>query len=170
MDVPVANLFFAMLTLASLIGAGGVGIMLVRGGEQPFLDAPMAISLAWLVAATATAGSLYYSEVVGFEPCRLCWWQRIGMYPLVLVLGVAALRRDAAVWRYALPLTVAGLGVSTYHYLLQNFPSWGTGGCSATTPCNAAYVWELGFISIPFMAGAGFLTISLLLLAARKAA
>ncbi|MDX1657732.1 MAG: disulfide oxidoreductase [Nitriliruptorales bacterium] len=168
MDVSVASLFFAMLALTTLTGSVLFGFAMVRRGDAAGLEASAALMIAWLIAATAVAGSLYYSEVVGFEPCKLCWWQRIGMYPLVLVLGVAALRRDSGVWRYALPLTLAGLGVSTFHYLLQQFPTLGGGGCSATAPCNAAYVWEFGLVSIPFMAGVGFFSISVLLLSIRR--
>jgi len=77
---------------------------------------------AWLVSIAATVGSLYFSEVRAFVPCALCWWQRILMYPLVVVLGVATFRQDLLAWRTALPLSVIGLGTATYHYLLQKVP------------------------------------------------
>ncbi len=119
------------------------------------------IPLSLGMASLATAGSLFYSEVAGFVPCPLCWWQRIFMYPLVIVL--------AAAWAFRLrvrPIVLIqaslGLGVSGYHYLLQHFPSWSGEACSLEAPCSAAWVWEYGFVSIPFMAGVSFLVLIVL--------
>ena len=84
---------------------------------------PAALTLAAGVAVVATLGSLYYSEVADFPPCRLCWFQRIGMYPLAVILPVAAWRRDRQVRWYALPLAVGGGAVSIYHVLVERFPS-----------------------------------------------
>jgi disulfide bond formation protein DsbB len=120
--------------------------------------------LAWLVAIGATAGSLYFSEVRLFVPCELCWWQRIFMYPLVGVLGVAVFTRDERVWRYALPLAVVGLGTSWYHYLLQRVPSLAPPGvCRGGVPCTVQYIEWAGFVTIPFLAGTAFAVITLLL-------
>jgi disulfide bond formation protein DsbB len=134
---------------------------IVGGQERPLL------LLAWLVAVVATGGSLYFSEIVGFQPCLLCWYQRIAMYPLVLVLGVAVFARDARVWRYGLPLSLSGVIISTYHVLLQNRPTLVPAICDAAASCTVRYVAEFGFVSIPVMAGSGFLLISALLLAVR---
>ena len=68
------------------------------------------------------AGSLYFSEVAHFVPCRLCWYQRIAMYPLVLLLGIATLRRDVGIRLYAIPLAAIGAAVSIYHVQLERFP------------------------------------------------
>jgi disulfide bond formation protein DsbB len=120
--------------------------------------------LGWLVALTAMIGSLVYSEYFHFEPCRLCWFQRIAMYPLAAVLFVGAVRRDRTVRLYGLPLSVIGLGISIWHYLIQTFPSLEAGSaCDPANPCSAKYVNMFGFVSIPFMAGAGFLLITVLL-------
>ncbi len=122
------------------------------------------IYLAWLVAIVATAGSLYFSEVRSFVPCALCWWQRILMYPLVVVLGVATFRQDAAVWRTALPLSVLGLGTSTYHYLVQKVPGFAPpASCASGVPCTAQYINWFGFVSISFLAGVAFLLITVFL-------
>lgn len=116
---------------------------------------------AWLVAITATAGSLYFSEVRSFVPCTLCWWQRIFMYPLVVVLGVATFRQDAAVWRTVLPLSVIGLGTSTYHYLIQKVPGFAPpASCAIGVPCNAQYINWFGFVTIPLLAGVAFALIT----------
>ena len=112
--------------------------------------------LGWLVAVAATTGSLYYSLIADRVPCDLCWYQRIAMYPLTVVLLAAAATRDRRVGRYALPLAGTGLLLSGYHYLIQWFPDLEATSCSATTPCTGRWVWEFGFVSIPFMALAGF--------------
>src|SRR3972149_7646759 len=74
------------------------------------------IILSLIVALTATLGSLYFSEVAGFEPCKLCWLQRIFMYPLVIILGTAYLRKLKDTWNYVLPLSITGGLIAAYHY------------------------------------------------------
>jgi len=119
---------------------------------------------AWLVALVATVGSLYFSEVRHFVPCTLCWYQRILMYPQVLLLGVAAWSRDAGVVKYSLPLTVLGAVIATYHVLDQKVAGFGFPGvCASGVPCNVSYVNYFGFITIPVMSLTAFLIISTLL-------
>ena len=79
------------------------------------LDGATALYLAWVVALAATGGALFVGEVLGQAPCHLCWWQRVAMFPLAVILGVAALRGEAGVWRHALPLALGGLAVALYH-------------------------------------------------------
>jgi disulfide bond formation protein DsbB len=173
-DVASMNLFLALLALVALAGTATVGTVVVVG-RGPRLArmrddlADAALPLALAVAATCTAGSLYYSEVAGFTPCKLCWFQRICMYPLVVLLGVAVLRRDRAVRAYALPLSLLGGAVSIYHYQLQRFPSQASAVCSVDAPCTAREVDQFGFITIPFMALCGFALISVLLIGLRPA-
>jgi disulfide bond formation protein DsbB len=120
---------------------------------------------AWLIAIVATVGSLYFSEVRMFVPCALCWWQRIFMYPLVVVLGVATFRQDFAVWRTALPLSGIGLSISTYHYLLQKVPGMAPpAACSSGVPCSGQYIDWFGFVTIPFLAGTAFALITAILI------
>lgn len=121
--------------------------------------AEVAIPLAALVGLTATLGSLYYSEIRNFIPCQLCWFQRIAMYPLPLILGIAAWRGDRQIRSYVIPMAAVGAAISVYHYQLEWFPSQGTIACSAEIPCTVVWIRELGFISIPFMALSGFLLI-----------
>ena len=119
---------------------------------------------ALVVSTIATAGSLYFSEVVHMEPCELCWYQRIAMYPLVPILAVGAFRADPGVWRYALPLPLLGILISAYHVVIQFGPPGIPQPCGTGVPCSARYIAVFGFISIPVMAGAAFLlTIALLL-------
>lgn len=164
-----AVLFYStLLALLALVSLAGAAILivfrLVRGKEgAASLLGGKAIWLAWLVALVATVGSLVYSEVIHFEPCRLCWFQRIAMYPLAIVLLVGAIRKERQVKYYALPLALIGLAISIYHYLLQTFPTLEGGACDPSNPCSAKYVDIFGFISIPFMAGSGFIVVSVLL-------
>lgn len=74
--------------------------------------------LAWLIALISTVGSLFFSEVMNLLPCVLCWYQRIAMYPLVLIIGVGIVLRDGRMKSYALPLALVGLMISVYHNLL----------------------------------------------------
>ncbi|MFC4636912.1 disulfide bond formation protein B [Deinococcus hohokamensis] len=107
--------------------------------------------VAWVVALVATLGSLYFSNVLGFKPCVLCWYQRICMYPLALWLGIAALRGDLGIRRYALPLAVAGWVIA----LIQNAESWGwiptLKACApdpTTVSCNIPWpLWGSGALA-----------------------
>ena len=120
-----------------------------------------ALPLAFLVAAVATAGSLFLSEIAQFTPCKLCWLQRIFMYPLVVILGVALIKDDAKnVWRYVLPLAVIGLGIATYHYFIQMFPQ--VLQCSdEVASCTARQYARFGFLTIPMMSLVAFYLITL---------
>ncbi len=125
---------------------------------------------AWFVSLIATLGSLYFSEIKGFIPCELCWYQRISMYPLVLILGIATFQNDLKAFRYVLPLSLLGGSISVLHYLEQKIP--GFGGfkpCVNGVPCNTEYINWLGFITIPFLALIAFVFITaFMLLLARK--
>ena len=116
---------------------------------------------AFAVAGVAMAASLYYSEYVGFIPCEYCWYQRIAMYPLAVLLGVGVVSRARVASRYIVPIAVIGLALSIYHYQMQLFPNQAN-TCSGGISCAGRYVEQFGFVSIPFMAGCGFLTILLL--------
>jgi disulfide bond formation protein DsbB len=126
-----------------------------RGTWQEYLP-----YLAFGTALVATLGSLYYSEIVGFIPCTLCWYQRILMYPLILITLVGILTRDERLPHYVLPLSAIGLGFSIYHYLIQLGVIEHTGVCAVGVPCNARYVNYFGFVTIPFMAGTAFAIIT----------
>lgn len=115
----------------------------------------------FLLSLAAVLGSLFYSNVVGFEPCLLCWWQRIAIYPLLVLFTVAIWKKDRGVWKYALPLSVLGLVLSTYHSYVQ----WGGDPlipCDVTASCSKLYVYAFGYITIPTMVLSLALTIILL--------
>jgi len=125
--------------------------------------------LCWLVASAATLGSLFFSDVMGLPPCVLCWYQRIALFPLVLVLGAGLLSFDAAVLKYSLPLAVAGWLVALYHTLLY----WGllpkdVQPCTGGVPCTDRNLELFGFLSIPLMSLLTFSAIVALLLALRR--
>jgi Disulfide bond formation protein DsbB len=121
-----------------------------------------ALWLAAAVAIVATLGSLWFSEVADLPPCRLCWFQRCAMYPLAVVLTVAAIRRDRRVAWYAAPLALLGLAVSIYHYLVEWHPSWET-SCDPVNPCSLLWFGRrFGYLTLPSMAGTGFVGILLL--------
>jgi disulfide bond formation protein DsbB len=125
---------------------------------------PYAIVGAFIVAALAMGGSLYFSEVAHFPPCLLCWYQRIGMYPLTVILLIAAFRRDVGVRWYAIPLALIGAAISVYHNVIQWYPELDAVACVEGIPCTAYWFREFGFISMPFLALVAFLLIVTFLL------
>jgi disulfide bond formation protein DsbB len=119
------------------------------------------LPLAAVVGLVATLGSLYYSEIAHFVPCRLCWYQRIAMYPMPVLLGIAALRRDRGFRAYAVPLALVGAVISTYHYQLEWFPSQEGMSCTLQgPPCNVVLFRVFGYASLSAMALSGFLLIA----------
>lgn len=116
--------------------------------------------IIWIQALIATLGSLFYSEIMGFIPCELCWIQRIFMYPLVMIYGVSAFKRDLSIALPGLFLSGIGMFISTYHYLLQKLPALHeVGSTCGLVPCHTQYVNYFGFITIPFLAGTAFIII-----------
>ncbi|MCO7174966.1 disulfide oxidoreductase [Sporolactobacillus kofuensis] len=124
---------------------------------------------AWIVAIVATAGSLFFSEIMHFVPCKLCWYQRILMYPLVISLGIAYLLNDSSIRKYILPVSCLGFILATYHYTIQMLPQVNkVAFCSPNNPCTVKDFSILGFITIPFMSGIAFLLITLVMLMIRS--
>src|SRR4051794_18042309 len=125
------------------------------------------IWIAWSIALVATLGSLFFSEISQFIPCRLCWLQRIGMYPLVAILLIAALRRDYRGGAlYALPLVCFGSLVAIYHLYIEYHPEAETAGCKIGAPCSTLWINKLGYITIPALALTAFAAIGVLLVMA----
>ncbi len=125
-----------------------------------------AIAGAWVTACIAMAGSLYFSSVVGFAPCVLCWYQRIMMYPLVLLLAAAFLLREPGAWRITIVLPIVGLVIALYHVAVQYRPGIEILACEGGIPCSGRYLAVFGFISIPMLAAAAFLLIISLMVTA----
>lgn len=126
--------------------------------------------IALLAAWIAMCGSLYFSEVAGYVPCKLCWYQRILMYPLTLVIGIGLIRRDQALPLLVLPFSVIGMGVALYHYLLEKTDLFiNSTTCDVGAPCTVAWINWLGFITIPFLALIAFMIITLMSIIAWQA-
>jgi disulfide bond formation protein DsbB len=115
---------------------------------------------AFAAALAATLGSLYYSEVAGFVPCTLCWYQRILMYPLTVITLVGILKHDDGLPEYVLPFSIIGVGVSSYHYLMQAGVVGHSAACTVGVPCDLRWVNYFGFLTIPLLALTAFVIIT----------
>jgi disulfide bond formation protein DsbB len=151
-----------------------VGVLALVGIRGPLAFVRSAVWgyelwLAFVVAAIATGGSLFFSEIAHYVPCELCWYQRICMYPLSIVTLFAALADDHRIARYLLPFPVIGAGISTYHLLIENGVIKQTQACLLSAPGGCATKWinEFGYMTIPTLAITAFgLEFAFLLMAA----
>jgi len=133
--------------------------------ERPWLW----VFAAWLVAAVASLGALFMSEVMGHAPCVLCWWQRVAMMPLVLLLALGLFPFDARVLRYTQPLALVGLLVAAFHVLLTiGVIPEALEPCRQGIPCKTIQVQWFGFVTIPLLSLLAFAFINGLLWAARR--
>lgn len=146
------DVLFALLALVAVLG--GLGFVWSLRAPVDARLVRLALPAAASFAVTAMLGSLYYSEVAGYVPCQLCWYQRIAMYSMAIILLIAAVRRDEGIAIYGLSLSVLGFCISMYHYYAQLFPRGDT--CGPDASCSVQWVDVFGFVSIPLMAGAGF--------------
>jgi disulfide bond formation protein DsbB len=114
---------------------------------------------AFVVAAIATGGSLFFSLIANFFPCELCWYQRICMYPLSILTLLMAWRNDNRAARYLFPLPIVGACVSIYHLLIENGVIKEPNACLKSAPGGCAIKWinEFGYMTIPTLALTGFL-------------
>ncbi len=123
----------------------------------------------WLLASVATLGSLFFSEVMGHPPCVLCWYQRICMYPLVLILPAGLFPFDRNILRYALPLSLLGLLIAVFHLLLvAGYIPESIKPCVQGIPCTEVQIVWFGFVTIPLLSAASFLLISALLVLSHR--
>lgn len=173
MSTETGTLFLALLAVTSQVAIAAVIVLALV--VRPTLArvrvalGAQTLQLAFLVALVATAGSLWLSDGAHFVPCRLCWYQRIAMYPMTVILGVAALRRDVDVRVYALPVVAIGATISVWHMLIERFPSLESAtSCDPANPCSLIWVERFGYLTIPTMALTAFTLIAALLLLAPK--
>lgn len=125
--------------------------------------------LAWIQALVAMSGSLFFSEVLHWTPCILCWYQRILMYPLVLLIAVGILRKDQGIYLYVLPLSILGVCIALYHELLQlGIITEQYAPCSLGVSCVSKFAGWFGFISVPLLSLIAFSVITICLLIYRK--
>ncbi len=120
--------------------------------------------VCWILASISTLGSLFFSEIMEFPPCALCWYQRIFMFPLVLILLVGLFPFDKSIVKYALPLAILGWCFAFYHYLLYSgFIPESVQPCSQGVSCSETYIDLFGFLTIPMLSLISFSTIVALL-------
>ena len=172
MSFETMKLFFAMGAIAANLFTVALIVIGVAGRnkkESPFeFLRGLTLWLASGVAIAATVGSLYLSDIVHLIPCKFCWYQRIAMYPLAIVLPIAAWRKDNGIRLYGAVLALIGLAIAVWHRLIQAFPSLDSGACAAVgPPCSSPYIVEFGFVTIPYMAISAFALILALLWANR---
>lgn len=178
MTPETVELFYAIL---ALLAVGALATLMVirslatvspaaRGWDDAItlLLRPNALAMAFIIALLATTGSLFFSEVAHFEPCKLCWYQRTAMYPLVVILGIAAGRRDGGIRVYGLALAAIGAAISTYHVALEWIPALDTGACGLGPSCSVIWFRVFGFMSLPTLALIAFLSILVLLAMASR--
>lgn len=150
--VAIAVVAVVVMAIASRFGAPWFAALAdaLRGYE---------LWLGFVVAAFAMAGSLYFSEIAHYIPCPLCWYQRIAMYPLVLILLLAALRRDRGAAIYGLVQSLIGAAIALYHYQLEWFPDQAA-LCKQGSLCHVIWFRALGFATIPYLSFVAFCAIA----------
>jgi disulfide bond formation protein DsbB len=168
-ETETVTLFLALLAVAAEVAVVVTLVLLAAGRRATVREnlAPQALALAAVVAVVATLGSLYFSEVAHFTPCKLCWYQRIAMYPLAPMLVLAAVRRDVGFRVYGMVAAAIGIAISSYHVLLERYPTLESSVCDPTNPCTLIWVKRFGYLTIPGMALSGFALILVLLAVAR---
>jgi disulfide bond formation protein DsbB len=172
-DVIVALAVLGVVAQVLCVGVGAAALARLLGWHAP-LDAIRStlwgyeLWAAFVVAAIATGGSLFLSEVAHFIPCELCWFQRVCMYPLSIATLLMALRNDHRAAVYLLPLPVVGAAISTYHLLVENRVVEQASSCQISAPGGCATKWidEFGYMTIPTLALTAFVLIFALLVLA----
>jgi len=165
----VNNALSALVVLAQALIVALVLAKIFAGRDNKILNfiRENALGAALIVALTATLGSLFYSELAHFTPCKLCWYQRILMYPQVILLGIAWWKEDWGVRKYAIAMSALGALIAAFHYFEQlsakPLLSCDTTGFSAS--CSERFVTTFGYITIPMMALSAFLLILVLVMA-----
>ena len=154
------NSLFAFFTFIAWASCAAIIYFLITKKRFNKLITEQFYNFATSVAVFSSIGSLIYSEVVGFIPCKFCWYQRYFMFPIALFLLIGLFKKSVSKYAY---ISFIGFSIGIYHIYLQNGGRSG-GSCAIDVPCNLKYVDTFGFISIPVMAATAFLTIFLSLL------
>jgi disulfide bond formation protein DsbB len=174
--LPTLNYWQAFGTLLLQIGTLGLGVAFIlrhRNESAARIVAwftPKGLWIAFGLSLFASFMTLVYSDYLGIEPCPLCWWQRIFLYPQVILLGMAAWKKDSYIADYSIVLSLFGAGVALYQHALQMLPGSGL-PCPATgASCAQRFLFEFGYITYPLMAFTlfAFLIVVALILRARK--
>ena len=163
MNNEVFELFFAMLSLGTL--GFGLIVLFARIFKVKNLLVEVqkiALPLAALITTTAMFGSIYFSEIVNYKPCRLCWYQRAAMYPLAVLLVIANFKKFKLMKIAAVSLASVGGAIAAYHWFIERFPDLDAGVCDANLPCSVVWFENFGFVTLSFMALTAFFTTILL--------
>jgi disulfide bond formation protein DsbB len=132
---------------------------------------PTIVFLCFLVASVATLGSLFFSEIMEFVPCTMCWYQRIFMYPLVIIFLIHLLYPDEKLFKYSIGIVAVGLIFALYHNLLMfGIIPESSVPCTSGVPCSTEYINWFGFINIPLLSLVSYLILFLLLIIGKKRA
>ena len=162
--VGIINSLLSIFTVVGLAGIVIAFIAFVYSKKKSTFIESYSLKISFLTVFLATLASLYYSDVVGYEPCRLCWYQRIFLYPQVILFPIAFWKKDKTITIYSMALSGIGAVIAGYQSLLQmglvpNLP------CSAALiSCSQRFVFTYGFITIPLMAFTAFALIFILML------
>ena len=168
--MPITSIIPEILVFLTLIGDIFIGLLIINLAIKSKIIEDIKLSLrknsllfAFIISLTATLGSLFFSEILGYTPCKLCWFQRIFMYPLPIIFGIALKNKDLGIKKYTIPLAVIGALIAAYHYSVQVFQFTTNCGANSEVPCNLVYSFELGYITIPMMALTAFILIIILM-------
>jgi disulfide bond formation protein DsbB len=157
------NNFLGALTILAQALVVVALVFLVRRKPLPAFVRERALLFVFIVSLIATLGSLTYSDILGYEPCKLCWIQRILMYPQVVIAGLALLKKSYAAFPYHFALSTLGAVIAAYHYLLQLgiAPALPCSAVGYSVSCSQRFVLQYGYITIPLMAFSVFALIAL---------
>lgn len=166
----LVNLFLGASAILLQAISLAVLLMLIFSKDNKFLDfiKNNFLALGFILSFPAILASLFYSNVIGFVPCYLCWWQRIFMYPLIFIFGIAWWKKDKSITTYAFSLAIIGALISLYHNYYYYFTE-GAGPCDASgVSCVQVLVNEFGgYISIPSLSLTSFAALIIILLVAK---
>lgn len=170
--ISTANLILSSLTVIGqvILGLAVISIVIRNERVSRFFD-KNAVLFSFFVALIATLGSLFYSEIAGFEPCKLCWFQRIFMYPQVILLGIALWKKERALTIYnSIVLSIIGAVIAGYHYLLQIgvAPELPCSAVGYSAACSQRFVLQFDYITIPIMTFTAFLLIAFFMFSTKK--
>src|SRR3989344_4288567 len=156
-----------VLTFA-LLGAYLLRSRSVFGSNVVHSLQPFGILVALVISAVTSAFTVYYSAILGFAPCPLCWWQRAFLYPQVLLFLIALHKRDIHIATYSIGLSLIGLGIALYQHALQMLPSSGLPCPASASSCAQRFVFEFGYITFPLMSATVFASLIVLMLITRN--
>lgn len=169
--VPAVNQIFALLTVAGqAMVVAMIALLILKQNDVLSFIAKRAVLFSFVIVLAATLGSLFYSEIAGYEPCKLCWLQRIFIFPQVILLGMALWKKDRGIADYSIALSLGGAIIAGYQYLLQLglVPSLPCSAIGDSVSCTQRFVMQFGYITIPLMAFTALSAVCMLMILQKK--